>query len=123
MLGQTRGNYRSYSHILKEDYSPSFFQNSCPGNRHQDERDGVEITAQEESRPKNENEIEGWTKSLRYLPSINDIIINDIIIDKHLIEGSSTIPKTSTGPHTGIKNMVIDCGKRDMFAAFSLSQT
>ena len=81
------------SHILKEDYSPSFFQNSCPGNRHQDERDGVEITAQEESRPKNENEIEGWTKSLRYLPSINDIII-----DKHLIEGSSTIPKTSTGP-------------------------
>ena len=34
------------SHVLKEDYSPSFFQNSCPGNRRQDDRDGEEFTAQ-----------------------------------------------------------------------------
>ena len=86
-------NTEKISHTFKEDYSPSFFQNSCLGNSREEESSGGEITAQEDRRPMKENEKEGWTRSLRYLPSISNIII-----DKHLIEGLSTLPKTSTGP-------------------------
>ena len=93
-------NVNNSGHILNEDHSPSFFQNSCTGNRSEEEKTIGEIPENFDrdnkyinARPsKVQGEI-GWVKTLKCFP-----MLTNEILDNHLITGSSSICIASNGP-------------------------
>ncbi len=95
---------------------PSFFQSSCPGNIAEEEHSGQELTAarpeqgqsiglfddatfqqqqeeQHEAVETSTKEKEGWTRSLRSMPSFS----KEQLIKK-LIKVSETMPKNGQAP-------------------------
>ncbi len=99
-----------------EKHIPSLFQSSCPGNIAEEEHSGQELTAarpeqgqglglfddatfqqqqdeQDEAVETSTKEKEGWTRSLRSMPSFS----NEQLIKK-LIKASETMPKNGQAP-------------------------
>ena len=93
-------NVNNSGHTWNEDHSPSFFQNSCTGNRSEEEKTVGEIPENVDrvneyinARPsKVQGEI-GWVKRLKCFP-----MLTNEILDNHRIKGSSSICIASTGP-------------------------
>ena len=90
-------NLNNSAHILKENHSPSFFQNTCTG--HNSEKEGrvgewpekIDGVDHVDTRPSPyHHDPTGWLKTLKYLPKLTDEIL-----DNHLIKGSSTVPIVS----------------------------